>query len=91
MPASTSAAGGQPSATVTGCGARARCASSSARSSASLTRARQPSGVKSRDTAGDKVSAQAMLGQAAHGFSSAIEARDDLAKNIDHLLIGVDS
>ena len=37
-----------------------------------------------------QVSAQAMLGQAAHGFSSAIEARDDLAKNIDHLLIGVD-
>jgi hypothetical protein len=46
--------------------------------------------VKSRDAAGDKVSAQAMLGQAAHGFSSAIQAWDDLAKNIDHLLIGVD-
>ena len=64
--------------------------SSSARSISSLMPARQPSGVKSRDTAGDEVSAQAMLGQAARRFSSGIEARDDLAKNIDHLLIGVD-
>src|SRR5439155_4422205 len=52
--------------------------------------ARRPSGVKSSEAAGDEVSAQAMLGQTTHGFAAGIEAGDDLAENIDHLLVRID-
>src|SRR5712691_12341914 len=52
--------------------------------------ARRPSGVKSSDAAGDEVSAQAMLGQTTHAFSSGIEAEDDLTENIYHLLVRID-
>src|SRR4029453_1679550 len=52
--------------------------------------ARRLSGVKSSDPARDEVSAQAMLRQATHGFSSGIEAGDDLTEDIYHLLVRVD-
>src|SRR5262245_17698751 len=61
------------------------------RNAADLRGARRRfAGVKSSQATGDEVSAQAMLRQAAHGFSSGIETRDDFAEDIDHLLIGVD-
>src|SRR5947199_9228673 len=62
-----------------------------ARSVLSAGAARRPSGVKSSEAARDEVSAQAMLGQTTHGFASGIEAGDDLTKNIDHLLVRIDS
>src|SRR6187551_3166648 len=46
--------------------------------------------MKPSKAARDEVSAQPMLGEATHGFSSRIEARDDLAVNVDHLLVSVD-
>src|SRR6185436_16900697 len=97
VPASTSVANGRLSDTVVGCwrtSASARSMMSlmprleTETASADLRRARRgPSGVKSREAPGDEVSAESMLGQAAHGLSSSIETRDDLAEDVDHLLV----
>ena len=47
--------------------------------------------MKSSEAPGDEVSAQTMLGQTTHGFSTRIKAGDDLPENVYHLLVGIHS